>query len=83
MVEAIRQVELLRIPLKCPTRSELDNQPLVRRSLVARRNIKQGEVFTEENLGLKRPGTGTAPGRYWDYLGRTAGRGYQTDEAID
>jgi N-acetylneuraminate synthase len=84
MVEAIRQVELaLGSFIKCPTRSELNNRPLVRRSLVARKNIKRGDVFTEENLGLKRPGTGTAPDRYWDYLGRTADRDYQADEAID
>jgi sialic acid synthase SpsE len=60
----------------------LNNRRLVRRSLVARKNIKRGDVFTEENLGLKRLGIRTAPDRCWDYPGRTADRDCQADEVV-
>lgn len=83
MVKAIRQVETaLGSPTKFTTRSELKNLPLVRKSLVARKDIRRGEVFTEDNLGIKRPGSGISPIHYWDHLGRTSERGYQTDEEI-
>jgi len=83
MVRAIRQVELaLGSPLKAAARSELKNLLLVRKSLVARSEIHQGETFTEENLGIKRPGLGVSPIHYWDYLGRRAERNYQTDEMV-
>lgn len=83
MVTAIRQVEKsLGSPVKFAAASELRNLPLVRRSLVARTPIKRGEFFTEENLGVKRPGGGVQPLYYWDYLGKKAGRDYQPDEEI-
>ncbi|NPV89926.1 MAG: N-acetylneuraminate synthase [Firmicutes bacterium] len=83
MVKAVRQVEkALGSSLKFSTQSESKNLPLVRKSLVARKDIRRGEVFTEDNLGIKRPGSGLSPIHYWDYLGRTSERDYQTDEEI-
>ncbi|NLI91356.1 MAG: N-acetylneuraminate synthase [Peptococcaceae bacterium] len=84
MVRSVRQIELaLGSPRKIPAPSELRNLTLVRKSLVAKKEIKKGEMFTEDNLGLKRPGTGIEPARYWDYLGRKAEKTYQTDEEIE
>jgi len=67
---------------KGPTKAELVNRPVVRRSLVAARAIAKGESFTADNLAAKRPGTGIDPMRFWDLLGREASRNYAADEAI-
>jgi sialic acid synthase SpsE len=84
MVTAIREVEAaLGSAQKLITRSERSNTQVARKSLVALVAIAQGEVFTQENLGVKRPGTGVSPLLYWDYLGRKAARDYSVDEAID
>jgi N-acetylneuraminate synthase len=83
MVDSIRQVELaLGLPRKLAARSELKNLPLVRKSLVAKKKVARGEVFTEENLGIKRPGLGVEPFYYWHYLGQIADRDYREDEEI-
>lgn len=83
MVKSIRQVELaLGSPRKFAACCELPNLTVARKSLVARKNIKKGEIFTEENLGIKRPGTGIEPIYYWDYLGKAAARDYHMDEEI-
>jgi N-acetylneuraminate synthase len=83
MVEAIRQVELaLGSPIKTVTPVEANNRLLVRKSLVAAKPIQKGESFTEENLGIKRPGTGISPQNYWQILGQKATRDYTPDEMI-
>ena len=83
MVRAIRDVERARGDgIKRPTDSELSNIRVARKSLVAARPIQKGEVFSEENLTVKRPGTGVSPLLWDDYIGRTALRNYQTDELI-
>lgn len=84
MVAAIRAVEqALGDGDKRPMPSEARNIPVARRSLVARKSIRAGEQFTEDNLGIKRPGTGVSPIRYWEWLGRKAGRDYAADELIE
>jgi N-acetylneuraminate synthase len=84
MVKAIRSVEQsMGSGLKRPMPSELKNIPIARRSLVAAKNIKQGEVFTEKNLTIKRPGFGVTPMMYWSYIGSTAKRSYYFDDLID
>lgn len=83
LVRSIRQVELaLGSPEKTPTASELENSFIIRRSLTAACDIPAGEVFTPENLVLKRPGTGIAPIEYWEYLGKKASRDYHKDELV-
>lgn len=83
MITAIRIVEqALGTPLKSPSPSELRNIPIARKSLVALKVIKEGELFTAENLGCKRPGTGISPMRYWDFLGKKADKVYLVDEKI-
>lgn len=84
MIKSIRDVEqALGSTTKYPSVSEVKNIGIARKSLVAAREIEQGEVFTEENLDIKRPGTGVSPFRFWDYLGRFANRRYYPDEEID
>jgi N-acetylneuraminate synthase len=83
MVKSIREVEVaLGSVRKTPTRSELKNLPIARKSLVALKDIVRGEPFTGENLGFKRPGTGASPFKYWQMLGKKADKNYQRDETI-
>lgn len=55
---------------------------MARKSLVAAKSIKKGELFTFDNLTVKRPGTGIEPYYYWDYIGQKAGQDYEEDEVI-
>lgn len=84
MVTAIRNVEkALGTGIKKPSPSELKNKPVARKSIVAARDIKKGEIFTEENLAVKRPGTGISPMRWDKLIGRVAVRDFKEDEIID
>lgn len=66
MVNAIRHIELaLGSPSKLVTQSELKNRPIARKSIVAAKHIRKGDIFTEDNLTLKRPGDGISP-MLWD-----------------
>ena len=83
MVKFIRQVELaMGNGIKSPTASEMKNMTVAKKSLVAIKEIQCGEKFTEDNLGVKRPGTGISPNLYWDWLGQHATKVYKTDEVI-
>jgi N,N'-diacetyllegionaminate synthase len=84
LVAAIRNIEkALGDGIKRPFPSELKNKPVMRKSIVASRNIKKGESFTEENLTVKRPGNGLSPMRWDDVIGRTATKDLKADEHID
>ncbi len=84
MIAAIRNIELsLGDGTKRLTPSEIGNRPVVRKSLVASRQIKAGEVFTAENLTTKRPGTGISPMRWDEIIGCTASRSFSEDELIE
>lgn len=83
MVAAIRNVEqALGDGIKQPTASEQKNMSVARKSIVASKVIKTGEVFTTDNLAVKRPGTGISPMRWDDVIGQGAQRDYQVDELI-
>lgn len=83
-VKKIRQVEVIMgNGIKEPQEVELNNIPIARKSLVANQQISQGELFTPENLIIKRPGTGVSPEKYWDYLGTIADKDYLPGELID
>ncbi len=83
MVRAIREVErALGSARKLVAASEVKNQAIARKSLVAAARIRAGEPFTTENLTSKRPGNGISPMCYWQLLGRCASRDYEYDELI-
>lgn len=84
MVQAIRNIEkALGKKEKIPTKSEKDNIPIVRKSIVAKVQIKEGEIFRESNITTKRPGTGLSP-MLWDkVIGQKASRDFQADEMIE
>ncbi|MBF0407519.1 MAG: N-acetylneuraminate synthase [Candidatus Riflebacteria bacterium] len=84
MVLSIKSVEkALGNSSKMPVEAELKNLAIARKSLVALTSIKEGTAFTPENLGVKRPGTGISPMKYWEYLGKKARRDYSEDELIE
>lgn len=84
MVDAIRNIEsALGNGIKQPANSEMKNKAVARKSIIAKRDIKEGDIFTEENLTVKRPGDGISPMRWFDVLGNTAIRDFQEDELIE
>lgn len=83
MVTAMRNIEkAMGNGIKKPSPSELKNKPIARKSIVATRNIAKGEVFTEEDLTVKRPGTGINPMRWDEVLGQVAQKDYEKDDLI-
>lgn len=84
MVRSIRAVETaLGSDVKAPGPTEAPNRDIVRKSLVALSPITSGEVFSPENLGVKRPGTGISPMRWHEVLGTKAHRDFRADELVD
>lgn len=83
MVSAIRNIEVaLGDGIKRLTPSESKNRPIARKSLVARKAINAGEIFSTQNLTAKRPGTGISPMRWDEVLGKKAPRDFSVDELI-
>jgi N,N'-diacetyllegionaminate synthase len=83
MVKSIRNIEKsLGDGIKKPSLSEIKNIIIARKSIVALTDINRGEVFTEQNLAVKRPGNGISP-MLWDTLiGQTAKMDFKEDELI-
>ena len=83
MVVGIRSVEeCLGAGLKGPRPSELNNMKIARKSIVAKKTITEGDVFSEENLTIKRPGDGLSPYCYWGLMGTIADKAYLEDDLI-
>lgn len=83
MISAVRNIErALGDGIKKPTSSEKGNRAVARKSIVAKRSIQKGEIFTEENVTVKRPGSGISPMRWYEVLGKQAERDFITDELI-
>lgn len=83
MVASIRNIELaLGNGLKQPAESEMKNMAVARKSIIANKHIKAGEIFSEENLTVKRPGDGISPMRWFDVIGKPAPKDFEEDELI-
>ena len=84
MVCSIRNIEkAIGTGDKTPSASEKKNITIARKSIVAKKEIKAGEVFTVENITVKRPGTGISPMRWNEVLGTKAVRDFNEDEKIE
>ena len=84
MVDAIRNIDAaLGNGEKHVTDSERPNIVVARKSIVAARNIKAGEVLTEDNITVKRPGNGISPMHWDEVIGKTAPRDFIYDELIE
>lgn len=85
MVSAIRNIEkaIGGDGTKHVSESEKKNIAIARKSIVAACDIKAGEVFTEQNLAVKRPGNGISPMRWEEVIGLKAKRDFREDELIE
>lgn len=84
MVAAIRNIErAMGDTAKIASPSEIANKAVARKSIVASKNIRQGEVFSEQNLTTKRPGTGISPMKWYEVIGKIATRDFSEDEIIE
>ena len=84
MVDSIRHVEAaLGSGDKKPSPSEKKNMAVARKSIVAAARIKAGDILTEENITVKRPGNGICPMRWKEVLGTRAVRDFEEDELIE
>jgi len=83
MVESIRNIEkALGSNKKIPSESELENINLVRKSIVAKKSIKIGDIFSDENITVKRPGYGISP-MLWDkIIGSESKYNFEPDDLI-
>lgn len=85
MVDAIRNIEkaIGGDGTKHVSESERKNIAIARKSIIAAKDIKKGEQLTEENLTVKRPGTGISPMRWDEVIGTKAIRDFAEDEIIE
>ena len=85
MVSAIRNIEKAMggDGTKHVSDSERKNIAIARKSIVAACDIKSGELLTEENLAVKRPGTGISPMRWEEVIGTKAVRDFYEEELIE
>ncbi|EAI9960573.1 N-acetylneuraminate synthase [Campylobacter coli] len=84
MVKSIRELEqAFGDGVKIPSKSESKNKDIGRKSIVAIAPIKKGEIFTEKNLGVKRPGYGISPMDWDDVIRQVAKRDFDIDELIE
>lgn len=84
MVRMIRNIEeAMGDGVKEIRPSETANRDIVRKSIVAKTMIREGEEFSSENLTTKRPGTGITPMKWDEFIGRASTKNYYADELID
>lgn len=84
MVKAVRNIEMaLGTGDKVVAESERPNIEVARKSIVAARDISRGEVFTEENIAVKRPGNGVSPMLWDDVIGQVAVKDFPYDSLIE
>ena len=84
MIDAVRNIQRdLGDGIKKASQSEKANIKIVRKSIVAKRTIDQGEVLNETNITVKRPGDGISPMRWDEIIGTRATRYYTEDEQIE
>ncbi len=83
MVSSIRNLEMaMGSGIKEPSPSEQANLLIARKSIVASKEIKKGEVFTVENTSTKRPGNGISPMKWHEVIGKKAICDFKEDELI-
>ena len=83
MTKAIRNIEVaLGSNVKKPSTSEKPNMAIARKSIVAKRTIKIGEILTEDNLAIKRPGNGINPMQWDAIVGTKAQKNYNQDDLL-
>ena len=84
MVNSIRNIEkaLSGSGIKEPSKSELKNKQIIRKSIIALKPITKGEIFNNRNIGTKRPGTGISPMKWESVIGQVSKYNFEQDELI-
>ena len=83
MIKAIRNIEIaLGNGVKKPSNSEIPNMKIVRKSIVAKTEIKKGDILNEKNLTIKRPGNGINPMKWDKLIGTKSKRDYKEDDLL-
>lgn len=77
-VKTLMGIYMERVPLPNEERTRL----CIRRSVVADKDIKTGEVLTLENITCKRPGTGVSAKYFKEFLGKKAKVGIPFDTLL-
>lgn len=84
MISGIRNVEMaIGSAEKKITKSEMRNRSVARKSIVAKTEIKKGDLLTEANITTKRPGDGISPMKWFEVIGTKAKRNFEEDELIE
>ena len=83
MINNINEAKIsLGSAVKKPTLNEIKNRISVRKSIIAAKEIKAGELFTKDNLIIKRPGSGISPSKFWNLIGKTSKNNYLEGDLI-
>lgn len=83
MIRSIRNIErAMGSGVKHPSLSELKNIMIARKSIIAAKDIRKGEIFSEKNITVKRPGDGISPMEWDGVIGQVAMRNFKEDELI-
>ena len=83
MVKCIRNIEkAIGSGNKTPSASERKNMEIARKSIVAKKSIKAGDLLSEDNLTVKRPGNGINPMKWPEVIGTRAIKDFEEDELI-
>jgi N,N'-diacetyllegionaminate synthase len=84
LIKKIRNIELaLGVKKKFITLSERKNIIAARKSIVAINTIEKDDLFTEKNIGIKRPGSGISPTKWRKILGKKAKKAFKIDQLIE
>lgn len=84
MIDAIRNIEVaLGTGIKEPSQSEIKNKSIARKSVVAKTDIKAGDILTMDNLAIKRPGEGISPMNIEMLIGSRAIKDFKQDDYIE
>ena len=84
LVQNIRNIEdALGNGEKLISKSEYKNLKIARKFVVASTKINKGEIFSKENISVKRSGGGESPFKYWEFLGKKSKNNYKKDQIIN
>ena len=84
MINSIRNIECaLGDGIKKVTNSERKNINAARKSIIAKKPIKKGEVFSADNITTKRPGNGISPMLWNEVIGKVSNKDFNEDDLIE
>lgn len=83
MIKGIRNIQIaLGDDKKNPSKGELKNINIARKSIIAIKDIKKGVLFTEKNISCKRPGGGISPMKWDKIIGLKSKYSFKKDDLI-